>query len=333
MVLPPAVTMKSRARSISRKQPSRVDFRANYRVRTNQDALAALNAQIHIPYGDFLGDITLLPQRGTRGEGTIDRHGTDRERITIPGDDGPQNIANEFRCTRRNRRQHVEGCGYLVRYFDFVKMRERLIDRGVVLLHDGFATLSVGIRNCFFDGGDGCVAGQHTANRKETSLHDGVDACAHTGRTSHGVSVNHKKAQLLFDDGFLHLAGNVLPDFGGTKWRVQQERGTRLRGGQNIDTIQELKLVASHEVRFANQIGGANRVRAKAQMRNRNRAGFLRIVDEITLREVVRSLPDDFDGILVGADGSVRSESVEQLRARFVDLLSKILDRSSSWCG
>ena len=45
-----------------------IHLRANHGVRANQHALATLDAQILVPYGNFLGDIALFPHRRARGE-------------------------------------------------------------------------------------------------------------------------------------------------------------------------------------------------------------------------------------------------------------------------
>ena len=74
--------------------------------------------------------------------------------------------------------------------------------------------------------------------------------------------------------------------------------------------------MAADEIRLGDEVGGANRLRPEAQMRNRHRAGFLRVVNEIALREVVGVFADDFDRFLVGADRAVRAESVEDARER-----------------
>ena len=194
----------------------------------------------------------------------------------------------------------------------FVKMREGLIYGGVISLNDCFAALAVSIRNGFLDRGDGLVARQHAADREEAGLHDGVDAAAHAGRARDGIAVDHEEAQFLLEDGFLHLPGNVLPDFVGAKGRVHQERGARFGGRQNVDAIEELELVAGDEIRFGDQVCGTNRIRAEAEVGNGDRAGFLRVVNKIALREIAGSFADDLDGVFVGADGAVRAEAVEQ---------------------
>ncbi len=52
-----------------------VNLGADHRMRANEDALAALDAQIGCPLGDFQGDVALFPLGGTGGEGAIDREG------------------------------------------------------------------------------------------------------------------------------------------------------------------------------------------------------------------------------------------------------------------
>ena len=69
--------------------------------------------------------------------------------------------------------------------------------------------------------------------------------------------------------------------------------------------------MAGDEVRFRNQVAGVDRLRSEAQVRDRHRAGFLRVVDEISLRVIVGVLADDLDGVLVRAHRAVRAQAVE----------------------
>ena len=65
------------------------------------------------------------------------------------------------------------------------------------------------------------------------------------------------------------------------------------------------------ETGFGDEVGGLDRVRAETQVRNRLRAGFVRVVDEIALCAETGVLGDDLDGVLVGADRAVRTEAIE----------------------
>ena len=69
--------------------------------------------------------------------------------------------------------------------------------------------------------------------------------------------------------------------------------------------------MAGDEIGLRYQVSGVNGLRAEAQVRNRHRAGFLGVINEISLRVVVGVLADDLDGILVGAHRAVGAQSVE----------------------
>ena len=72
-----------------------------------------------------------------------------------------------------------------------------------------------------------------------------------------------------------------------------------------------MELVAADETRRGDQIGRADRARPKAQVRDRLRAGFVRIIDEIALGIAVRVFGEDLDAVFVGADRAVRAQPVE----------------------
>jgi hypothetical protein len=61
----------------------------------------------------------------------------------------------------------------------------------------------------------------------------------------------------------------------------------------------------------ADQIGALDRIGAEAQMADGHGTGFLGVVLEIALTVVGRLLGDDLDRVLIGRDGTVRAESVE----------------------
>ena len=69
--------------------------------------------------------------------------------------------------------------------------------------------------------------------------------------------------------------------------------------------------MAGHEVSLRAQVRAADEVRTEPQMRDRHRAGLLGIVDEVALCVVGGVTADNLDRVLVGADRSVRAETVE----------------------
>jgi len=69
--------------------------------------------------------------------------------------------------------------------------------------------------------------------------------------------------------------------------------------------------VAGDKIRRGHQIGRPDRLVTETEVRTGKTSRFLRVVLEITLAILIGSLPDDLDGILVGAHGSVGPQSVK----------------------
>ena len=199
-------------------------------------------------------------------------------------------------------------------------MRERLIDDLAVAAHDLGPALAVGLLDRLLDVRDRFVARQQARDREEARLHDRVDARAHAGALRQVVGVDREEADLLVDDLFLHLPRQVVPDLVGGKRRVQQERRARRGMLEHVDLVHELELVAGDEAGAVHQVRRPDRLLARAQVGDRDRARFLRVVDEVALREEIRFLADDLDGVLVGADRAVGAEAVEHRRRHVLRL-------------
>ena len=191
-------------------------------------------------------------------------------------------------------------------------MLQRGVHGGKILLHDRFAALDIGLFDRALDRGDGFVAGQDAADGKETRLHDGVDAPAHAGLLGDFVSVNHVELEFLFDDLLLHRARQVIPHFFRAIDAVQQERCARLGGLEHVIALEERELVARDKVRRADQVRCVNGARPKAQVRDRHRAGFPRVVVEKALRVIFGVFADDADRVVVGAHRAIRAQAVKQ---------------------
>ena len=197
------------------------------------------------------------------------------------------------------------------RDFNFVQMSDRRIHGGKVFLNDGIAALSVGFLNGALDGGDRFLARQHAADGEEAGLHDGVDAAAHSRLPRDRISVDHVKFQFLFQNLLLHFARQMVPDLIGGEGRIQQERCARFGRAEDVRALHERKLVAGDKAGSSDQIGGFDRLGAEAQMRDRDRSRFFRVVHEISLRMIGRVFPDNFDRVFVCADGAVRTQSIK----------------------
>ena len=158
--------------------------------------------------------------------------------------------------------------------------------------------------------------GKNAADREEACLHDRVDAVAHSCIAGNVVAVDHVELQLLLDDLGLRLARNMLPDLFRTVRRIQKEDCAGCGRSHDVHPLKEGELVAGHEVRLGDEIGGADRLRSETQVRSRHRTRLLRVVNEVALRVVGSVAADDLDGVLVGAHRAVRTQSVEECAHR-----------------
>ena len=69
--------------------------------------------------------------------------------------------------------------------------------------------------------------------------------------------------------------------------------------------------MAGDEVGAVDQVRRVDRPRAEPHVRDGDRAGFLRVVDEVALGVHRRVFADDLDRVLAGADRAVAAQSVE----------------------
>ena len=93
-----------------------------------------------------------------------------------------------------------------------------------------------------------------------------------------------------------------------------------------------MRLMATDEIGLGDQIGRADRLRPETKVRNGDRAGFLRVIHEITLGMVAGVLADDLDRVLVGPDGAVGTQPVKQRpkNARWLDREGRIVIKAQT---
>jgi len=281
-------------------------------VRADQRTLAALDTERRIPNRDLQRQVAFLPLRGGSRPCAVHREGRNRQAFAITSNDLCGDIFDERGRLVRDGRLHPDVAGDLVRVMDLVKVRERVIHSSKVLLYHDLAALAIGVANGLLDSFDCFVSGQHAGDRKEAGLHDGVDAAAHAGRPCNAHCIDDIESELLGDDLFLHLPREMIPDFVRSIGAGEQEGRAWLGFGQHLDALQEDPLVAGDEVGRLDQVGQADRLGPETQVRRRNGAGLLGIVEEIALGVVVGLLTDDTDRVVVGAHCAVRAQPIKQ---------------------
>ena len=104
-------------------------------------------------------------------------------------------------------------------------MTESVVHRGKVFGHNCLATFSIGFANGSLYGFNRLLARQNSADREETSLHDGVDAAAHLCLARDLVRIDQVELEFLLDNGFLYRLRQVVPYFIRSKGSIEQKRG------------------------------------------------------------------------------------------------------------
>src|SRR5262249_59332457 len=92
---------------------------------------------------------------------------------------------------------------------------------------------------------------------------------------------------------------------------VDQQRRARRGSLEHLGTLEQAELMAADEARLRDEIGGPDRLRPEAQVRDRLRAGLLGVVDEVALRVQTLLVAEDLDRVLVRADRAVGAEPEE----------------------
>ena len=82
---------------------------------------------------------------------------------------------------------------------------------------------------------------------------------------------------------------------------------------EHIEPLEEGELVAGDEIGVvvADQVRRMDGLGTKAQVRNGHGAGFLRVVDEVALGEIVGLFADDLDRVLVRAHCAISAQAEE----------------------
>ena len=289
-------------------------------MRAHQRALVALDAKVRIPHWDLQRDVALLPLRSAGREGSVDREDADRQLVTAPGDDLRGHLVHELGRLLGHDGRHLEATRHLLRVVDLLQVGHRLIHCVEVLLHHLGTLALVGLLDGLLDLGDGLFRGQHARDAEEAGLHDGVDTRPHPGFLGHLVGIDHEEAQLLVDDLLLHFLRQLVPDLVRAVHAVEQEHAAGLAVLEHVVALEERPLVTGQELRFGDEVAGANHIRPEAQVRHGDRAGFLRVIDEVALGVEAGLVADNLDRVLVGTHRAIRAESVEQAALHAVGL-------------
>ena len=293
-----------------------VDLGAYRRVRADEDALTALDAEVRIPDGDVYRDVALLVLRGRGREGTVLGQSGDGEAVAFEDHHGAEHVFDEFGRVVGDGRLDVEGAGRLGGDFDLVEVGEGFVDGLDVLVDYRLALTAVALYDGVLDGLDGFVLRKDAADGEEAGLHDCVRAGAHAGFLRDFDGVDDVELEVLVYYLLLVAVGQLVPDLFGAEGRVEEEGAAVGRVLEHVELLKEGVDVAGEEVGLVDEVAGVYRVGAEAQVADGVAAGLLGVVAVVALGVEVGLLAYYLDGVLVGADGSVRAEAVEEAAYR-----------------
>ncbi len=182
---------------------------------------------------------------------------------------------------------------------------------GVVLVHNVLSFLAVGLDDEFLHLLDGEVHGDHFCDAEECALEDGVGAVAQSDLACDLGCVDVVDGDVVLSEVTLHLVWQVCGQLIALPDGVEKEGAAVAQTACHVIHVQVGLYVACHEVWCCHQICGADGRVAEAEVRTCETAGFLGVVGEISLTVFVGVVTDDLDGVLVGSDSAVGSETEE----------------------
>ena len=215
----------------------------------------------------------------------------------------------------------------------FFEFGSGFVDSGVVHVDDRVAFLAVGLLDVLFHpvfrfG----VRHDFGVDLEERGLHDSVGSSAETYRLSDLYSVDNVEFRVLLGKRNFHRRGKVgIEFFGGSPFAVKKELAVFFKVGNHIVSRNVRGLRACDEVGGVDKVGRLNRSLTETKVRNGYTARLLTVVEEVTLSVHIRMVADNLDRVLVRADRTVRTQTVELTTDRACGrgvVLSREVERS-----
>ena len=182
----------------------------------------------------------------------------------------------------------------------------------MVGVDDSLALLHVGLGSRVLHVLQGVLGGQDLGQREEGGLEHRVGALAHADLGRQVDSVDQVDVDVVVRDVALGHGGHVLGELLVAPLAVDQEGAARLDVADHLEALNDVAgVVASDKVGLGHVVRRTDRRIAKAQVRDGDAAGLLGVVLEVGLDVLVGVVADDLDRVLVGADGTVATQTPE----------------------
>ena len=280
-------------------------------VRAHDGAGAAADAGVDVPLGNHDGDAALLVLGGADRDAALGVDHGHGQLVAFLGQDRMHELLEVLGGFDLHRNRAGGGVGPLSGNLDLDQAGDGDVDGVPVLLDDLVALLAVGLLGVGLHVLIRLIVGDDVGQLEEGGLHDGVDAVAHANLTGQLDGVDGVELGFLLGQQLLHGCGQLSLQLLGGPGAVEQEGAALLQRGDHVVHGDVRRVVAGDEVGRVDQIGALDRLVAKAQVGHGDAAGLLGVVGEVCLNILVGVIADDLDGVLVGADGAVRAQTVE----------------------
>ncbi len=294
-----------------------IDRHANSGMGAHKGAKTALYTQLRIPHRNIHCDVALFVLGGIGGKGTVGRHGRHGQLVAEPGDNLGGDVLDELGSLAFDSFLHGDGAVGRSRHRHLLNMLQSRVNSLVVHGHDLFAGFAVALGDRCPDLGYRLVLRYNPGNRKKAGLHDDIDTSAKADLATQANTINYIELKLFCDNFLLHLKGQLSPDLFLVIGTIKQ------KGCSLLSLIEHVVLLKEGEVVAGNKIGGVDQIRrtdcftAETQVADGYATRLLRVVDEVSLHLVICCIADDLDGVLIGADGTIGTKTVEHSGVAF----------------
>ncbi len=280
-------------------------------MRTNVSTLVALYAVVRDPFGNESGHAALLIAGGRLLPcavlDTLEvRH---LEQVAVLCVDRTHELVDEFRIVVL----HLGILGKIApRRIDIeLGILAATVYGGIVLVHDILTLLAIALHDELLHLLYGQIHRNHLGDAEERALEDRIGAVAQTDLLSYLGCVDIIYGDIVVGKVLLHLVGKILGQLLALPDSVEQEGAAVAQTACHIIQMQISLNVASNEVGRGHQICGADRLVAETQVRAGEAARLLRVVGEVGLTVFIGIVADDLHRVLVGAHGTVSTQTIE----------------------
>lgn len=288
-----------------------LENRADSGVRAYERAAVALYAVFRDPVRNERSNAAFFVLSGAGRDGAVCRECGYRQAVAVLSEDRSNEVSEVFVVGKSYRSRAFGGGCPAFRIMHFLQVGNCVVHASVVHVYYRVAFFAVGLFDCGFHVAFRFLVRNDVGQLEESGLHNGVDAFFGSDFVNNLLTVQSVELNVAFGDDVLHGSRKLSVHFFRSPDAVEKERAAFFDAFEHIVAGNVALVVASEEVGVVDEVRALDRLIAETQVRNGDAAGFLAVVAEITLSVFVGVVADDFDAVLVCADGAVGAQTVE----------------------